>query len=211
MIGARQFGERDQDDRAQHRAPQRADSAEHRRQRHQQRELKAHHAFGVDVGDELRVEAAADRGEERGHRGRRHLGIEHDDAEAFGGLRIVLHRAPPIAPFGILQPPGDEPGDAGQSEREIEIRQLVARELELEPAVAAHGDLDAECGARPIPVVEQQQPDLGDHDGRDREIMPAQAEAGIAEPQAMSAESSAAATMPNHGMTPNFVNRIVVV
>ena len=88
---------------------------------------KAHDALGIDVGDELRVEAAADRGEERRDRGGAHLGIEHDDAEAFGGVRIVLHRAPPIAPFGIFQPPGDEPGDAGQRQREVEIRQLAAR------------------------------------------------------------------------------------
>ena len=149
--------------------------------RHQQRDVKAHDAFGIDVGDELRVEAAADRDEERRYRGRAHLRIEHDDAEAFSRFRVVLYRAPPIAPFGIFQPPGDEPGDAGQRQREVEIRQLAARELEFQPTVAAHGNIDAHCRARPIPVVEQQQPDLGNDDGGDDEVMPAQAEAGITE------------------------------
>ena len=171
----------------------RADAAEHRGQRHQQRELKAHDAFGVDVGDELRVEAAADRDQERRDRRRAHLGIEHVDAEAFGGVRIVLYRAPPIAPFGIFQPPGDEPGDAGQRQREVEIRQLAARELELQPAIAAHRDIDAQRRPRPVPVVEQQQPDLGDDDGGDHEVMAAQPEAGIAEPHGDDAGDDTAA------------------
>ena len=155
--------------------------------------LKAHDAFGIDIGNELRIEAAADRDQKRRYRGCAHLGIEHDDAEAFSGVRIVLHRAPPIAPFGILQPPGDEPGDAGQRQRKVEVRQLAARELEFEPAVAAHGNLDAQCRARPIPVVEQQQPDLGDDDGGDGEVMPAQAEAGIAQPHRDDSRYQAAA------------------
>ena len=89
-----------------------ASQRRHGGQRHQQRELEGHHAVRIDEGHELRVERAADRGEERRHRGGAHLGVEHHHAEAFRGLRIVLHRAPPESPFGILQPPGDEPGDA---------------------------------------------------------------------------------------------------
>ncbi|MHC2946482.1 hypothetical protein ACVIJX_003630 [Bradyrhizobium diazoefficiens] len=35
---------------------------------------------------------------------------------------------------------------------------------------------------RPFPVLEQEQPDLGDDDGRDHEVMAAQTEEGIAKP-----------------------------
>src|SRR6202007_29294 len=123
-----------------------------------------HHALGIDVADELRVEAAGNGGEERGHGSRAHLGMVADDAEALGGLGIVLHRAPPIAPLGILEEPGYEPGRARKREREIEIRDLVAWKLEQEPAVAANGDLDAEGGADPVPIEEQEVADLGDND-----------------------------------------------
>ena len=63
-IGARHLGQRDEDRRAERRAPERADAAEHGRQRHQERELEGHHALGIDIGDESRVERAADGGKE---------------------------------------------------------------------------------------------------------------------------------------------------
>src|SRR6266568_5245053 len=129
-VGARELGQRNEDRGAERGTPQRADAAEHRRQRHQQREAEAHDAVGIDVGDELGVKAAAHRGEERRHGGGRHLRMEHDDAEALGRLRIVFDRAPPIAPFGIFQQEGDQPGDAGEHQGEIDVGQLAARELE---------------------------------------------------------------------------------
>ena len=130
--------------------------------------------------------------------------MEHDDAEALGGLGIVLHRTPPIAPLGILEDPGHEPGRARKSEREVEIRDLVAWKLEQEPAVAANGDLDAEGGADPVPIEEQEIAGLGDHDRRDGEIVPAQAKAWIAERQGDGSGQRAASHHADPGDDPEL-------
>src|SRR6266446_6176900 len=80
---------------------------------------------------------------------------------------FLLHGTPVIAPFGVLDDESRPPGDGGESQREIVVGQLAALELEIDPVVAHHRDLDAERGSRPAPVEEQDETDLGDHDGDD--------------------------------------------
>src|SRR5271165_4162152 len=62
-VAARQLRQRDQHGGADQRSPQRADAAQHRGQRDQDRQLAVHHALGVDVADILRIDRAADPGQ----------------------------------------------------------------------------------------------------------------------------------------------------
>ena len=152
-------------------------------QRHQERELEGQHALRVDIGDEGRVEGAAQGREEGRDGGGRHLGLEDHDAEALGRVRVVLHGAPPIAPARVLDRERDEPGDDAEGEGHVDVGQLRGRgELQGEPVVRP-GDrpVDAGRGARPVPVVGEQEPGLGDHDGRDREVVSGEPEQLVAE------------------------------
>src|SRR5258708_31475777 len=105
--------------------------------------------------------------------------MEHLDAQALGGLRIVLHGAPPVSPLRALDDKGRKPRRRGKTKHEVEVGYLAARKLELQPVVGPDRDLDAERGADPIPVEEKQIAGLRDDDRRDSEIAPPQAEAGI--------------------------------
>jgi len=80
--------------------------------------------------------------------------MEHLDAQALGGLRVIPHGAPPVSPLRTLDDKGRKPRRRGKAKHEVEVRYLAARELELQPVVRPDADLDAERGADPIPIEE---------------------------------------------------------
>jgi hypothetical protein len=180
---ARAFLDGGEHHRADRRPEEGAHAAEDRHQRHLDREPGVQHRARVDVELLLRVEAAAQRGE-RGRDGQRQQLVAREaHAQAARRVGLVLDGAEVVAEAAAFDAPGDEQAEHQQRECQVVVGRL-AGEDQGRPALPVHGDGQADGGAGELPVGEERLDDLGHRDGRHREVVALQAEAGPADQQA---------------------------
>ena len=179
--GGHELRDRDQDDRAQHRAPQAAQAAHHRGHHGQDVPVHLEHLVREHREGPEAVEGAAGR-EDDGHEAAGDDLVEAAvDADGLRPVLVVAHRAEVEAPLRALDRPGREQGDREERQRQVvEAEPLAAPgELHREHAVheaAARRDRDEEA----LAAVDERPggaDGLGDHPhrhGGDREVVATQ-------------------------------------
>src|SRR6185437_1855740 len=167
--------QRDENDRAQQGAEQRAGATERGDDHYLHGNENAESAFGIDEAGLDRIKRTRNRRERRAEHQRLYFRLPHRYAKAARGAFAGFDGAQVIAEFALLDGISHVEQDSEYAEEDVVVRQLAAKR-QVPPAARGGGALQADRCADEVPGAGEYADQFRDRDRRHAEIMAGQPE-----------------------------------